>query len=83
MKSYRQGIKSCYFQKGFCIVNLSKPLPSQSAPVFENMGRFVTLKKMVQNMGCKKHGAKKQGHCYSNREEARLPILSLLVLKLV
>ena len=28
-----------------------------------------TLKK-VQNMGCKKQGAKKQGHCYSKREEA-------------
>ena len=39
---------------------------------FENMGWFVTLKKRVQNMGCKKQGAKKQGHCYSKREEARL-----------
>ena len=26
-------------------------------------------------MGCKKQGAKKQGHCYSKREEARLPLL--------
>jgi hypothetical protein len=25
---------------------------------FENMGQFVTLKKKVQNMGCKKQGAK-------------------------
>ena len=28
-------------------------------------------------MGCKKQGAKKQGHCYSKREEARLPLLFL------
>ena len=35
------------------------------------MGQFVILKKnWVQNMGCQKQGAKKQGHCYSKREEA-------------
>ena len=28
-------------------------------------------------MGCKMQGAKKQGHCYSKREEARLPLLFL------
>ena len=43
---------------------------------FENMGWFVTLKK-VQIMGYKNLGAKKQGHCYSKREEARLPLLFL------
>ena len=32
---------------------------------FENMGRFVTLKKIR---------SKKQGHCYSKRGEARLPL---------
>ena len=41
---------------------------------FENMGRFVILKKKVQNMGCKKQDAKKQGHCYSKREEAAWPL---------
>ena len=45
---------------------------------FENMGRFATLEKnRIQNMGWKKQGAKNQGHCYSKREEARLPILFL------
>ena len=34
--------------------------PSQSALTFENMGRLVTLKKKVQNMGCKKQDAKKE-----------------------
>ena len=28
-------------------------------------------------MGCENQGAKKQGHCYSKREEARLPLLFL------
>ena len=28
-------------------------------------------------MGCKKQDAKKQGHCYSKREEVRLPLLFL------
>ena len=28
-------------------------------------------------MGCKKQGAKKQGHCYSKREEAKLLLLFL------
>ena len=28
-------------------------------------------------MGCKEQGAKKQGHCYSKREEARLLLLFL------
>ena len=43
---------------------------------FENMGQFVTLKKMVQNMCSKKQGPKNQGHCYSKREkEARLLLL--------
>ena len=28
-------------------------------------------------MGCKKQVAKKQGHCYSKKEEARLPLLFL------
>jgi hypothetical protein len=34
-----------------------------------------TLKKKIQNMGCKKQGAKKQGHCYSKREETAWPLL--------
>jgi hypothetical protein len=38
------------------------------------MGRFVTLKK---NQVQKKQGAKKQGHCYSEREVARLLLLFL------
>ena len=42
---------------------------------FENMGRFVTLKKAVQNMGCKKQSAKKQSHCYSKRKEASYDLL--------
>ena len=29
-------------------------------------------------MGCKKQGAKKQGHCYSKREEARQPLLCII-----
>ena len=28
-------------------------------------------------MGCKNQGAKKQGHCYSKREEAAWPLLFL------
>ena len=28
-------------------------------------------------MGCKKQGAKNQGHCYSKREEAAWPLLFL------
>ena len=28
-------------------------------------------------MGCEKQGAKKQGHCYSKREEAAWSLLSL------
>ena len=35
------------------------------------------LSKKVKNMGCKKQGAKKQGHCYSKREEAAWPFLFL------
>ena len=45
---------------------------------FENMGRFVTLKKnQVQNMDLKKAGCKNQGNFYSKREETRLPLLFL------
>ena len=44
---------------------------------FENIGRFVTPVKKVQNIGCKKQGATTQGHCYSKGEEARL-LLSFL-----
>ena len=45
---------------------------------FENMGRFVTLKKIRSKIWTwKKQGAKKQGHCYSKREEARLLLLFL------
>ena len=44
---------------------------------FENMGRFVTLKK-IQNMDLKKAGCKKQGHCYSKRKKAMLPLLFLI-----
>ena len=29
-------------------------------------------------MGCEKQGAKKQGHCYSKREEAAWPFLFLI-----
>ena len=41
---------------------------------FENMGRFVTCKKGPK-YGLQKAGCKKQGHGYSKREEARLPLL--------
>ena len=41
---------------------------------FENMDRFVTLEKKIRNMGCKKQGAKKQGHCYSKRQ----PLLCII-----
>ena len=34
-------------------------------------------KNQVQNMDLKKVGCKKQGHCYSKREETRLPLLFL------
>ena len=47
--------------------------PSQSAPtilVFKTWVGLWPWKKKVQNMGCKKHGAKKQSHCYTKREEA-------------
>ena len=37
--------------------------------------RVWNLKEKVQNIGCKKQGAKKQGHCYSKTEEARLHLL--------
>jgi hypothetical protein len=45
--------------------------------LFENMGRFVTLKKSGPKYGLQKAGCKKQGHCYSKREEARLSFLFL------
>ena len=52
-------------------------LHSPSASI-ENMGQFVTLKNnQVQNVIYKKQGAKKQGDCFSKREEARLPFLFL------
>ena len=41
------------------------------------MGRFLTWKKLVQNMGCKKTGCKEQGHCYSKTEKVRLPLFFL------
>ena len=41
-------------------LNIERYKPSQSA-------------NRVQNMDLKKAGCKKQGHCYSKREEARLP----------
>ena len=55
---------------------------------FENLGGFVTLKKIRSKVfdqnkirskvwTWKKQGAKKQSHCYSKREEARLPFLFL------
>ena len=45
---------------------------------FENMGRFVTLENKGPKYGLQKAGCKKkQGHCYSKREEARLPLLFL------
>jgi hypothetical protein len=40
---------------------------------FENMGWFVTLKRKVQNMGCKKQGAKTG----SKSKEAAWPLLFL------
>ena len=49
--------------------------PSQSVPTILVLKTWVGLwpcKKKVQNMGCKKQGAKTQGHCYSKREETRL-----------
>ena len=46
---------------------------------FENMGRFVTLKKKSDpKYGLQKAGCKKQGHCYPKREGARLPICTLV-----
>ena len=45
---------------------------------FENMGRFVTLKKIRSKIwNWKKQGAKKQGHFYSKREEAAWLLLFL------
>jgi hypothetical protein len=45
---------------------------------FENMGRFVPLKKIRSKIWTwKKQGAKKQGHCYSKREKDRLHLLFL------
>ena len=57
--------------------------PSQSAPTILKYQvdlihfRVWNLKKKVQKIGCKKQGAKKQGHCYSKREEAAWPLLFL------
>ena len=39
--------------------------------------RVWNFKKRFQNMGLQKAGCKKQGHCYSKREETRLPLLFL------
>ena len=39
--------------------------------------RAWNLKKRSRKIGCKKKGAKKQGHCYSKREEAAWPLLFL------
>ena len=45
---------------------------------FENIGQFVILKKIRSKIWTwKKQGAKKQDHCYSKREKARLPLLFL------
>ena len=45
---------------------------------FENMGRFVTLKKIRSKIWTwKNQVAKKQGHCYSKREKAAWPLLFL------
>ena len=43
-------------------------------PCFENMGRFVTMKKSGPKYGLQQAGCKKQGHCYSKREEAAWPV---------
>ena len=53
--------------------------PSQSACTILVLKTWVGLWtwKKVQNMGCKKQGAKKQGHCYSKREEAAWSFLFL------
>jgi hypothetical protein len=43
---------------------------------FENMGWFVPLKKKLgPKYGVQKAGCKKQGHCYSKREEARVIVI--------
>ena len=44
---------------------------------FENMGRFATLKKIRSKIWGSKSRVQKQGHCYSKKEEARLPLLFL------
>ena len=61
------------------VLAVSTPLPSQSAPtilVLKTLGSDPE-KNQVQNMDLKKAGCKKQGHSYSKREEARLPLLFL------
>ena len=63
---------NCRICNKTAIKNQTKSL-SQSAPTtyfcFENMGRFVTLKKnQDQNMDQKKVGSKKQGHCYPKKK---------------
>ena len=44
---------------------------------FENLGRFVTLKKNRAPCFFQKAGCKNQGHCYSKREEAAWSLLFL------
>ena len=59
-----------WYSEATCLVNLH-PLF-----LFWKHGSVCEPEKKVQNMGCKKQGAKKQGHCYSKREEAAYLIVS-------
>ena len=57
-------------------LNPNFPVNLSHYSCFENMGRFATLKKESgPKYGVQKAGCKKQGHCYSKRGEARLPLL--------
>ena len=51
--------------------------PSQSVPTILVLKTLWPWKKKVQNMGCKKQGAKIQGHCYTKREKAAWLLLFL------
>ena len=59
-------------------IKVSRPVNLHPLFLFSKLGSVCDLEKnQVQNMDLKKARWKKQGHCYSKREEARLPLLFL------
>ena len=66
--AYFQGMKYAYILAQSICTHYS---------CFENMGRFVTLKKLDPKYGLQMVGCKKQGHCYSKREIFSCPYSGL------